>query len=684
MSSPLGLESLRAQGDEIVAFQAAPQMDLTNKSSQLTLSQWENSNDEKVMKSLPPSSSQVPERSNSESDQIMVKKTARFWLIFTTLMVVCCLTMIDSTMISTALPSIVRALPVSSVSGTWITSAYLLSMTACQPAFGGLSDVLGRRISLILATAFFMVGSIVCALAPTMTVLVVGRGIKGAGGGGIVAVAEIIVSDLTTLRERGVYVGIIGLVFAVSSFVAPVFGGAFSTSNWRWIFWINLPIGGLGILLIVPFMNLNTPKMDLRSKIERMDLIGNLILLGSVVGILISVTEGGIEYDWSDYRAVVPLACGLGGMLLFFAFEFWPNNPLNPRPILPLRLFKDRTAAGGFLVTFLHGIVAYGALYSLPLYHQAVRGDSPLKSAIDSFPATAPGAPFAILSGALMAITGKYKNMIHFWWIVMIVGFGLMSMVGVDTSKAQWAGFQFFVGTGVGSMFAITLPCIQAALGKEELASSTATFAFCRSFGSIWGIAITTTVLTNTVSTKLVELPEVAPYGLTGRTALGFIESIQLLPENLRSPVREYFAEGLKRGYYVFIPLSALGLLASLLIKDLPLPTFNDTEFYIKDDVRRSDGRDEETRICDVETTQGSSSSIMQKDSKPVSASPVQVLHISSPIHLQETPKTVSDHWTPREETICPTPEMQDSQGSTSSLHVSEKPDEKPRNSFWI
>lgn len=143
------------------------------------------------------------------------------------------------TIISTALPTIVRDLPDSGISGTWITSAYLLTVTASQPAFGGLAAVAGRKWSLSLAVVIFLGGSILCALASNILFLCIGRGVQGLGGGGIQAIVEIIVSDLTTLRERGLFVGLIGLVFAISSFVAPVLGGAFSGSDWRWIFWIK-------------------------------------------------------------------------------------------------------------------------------------------------------------------------------------------------------------------------------------------------------------------------------------------------------------------------------------------------------------------------------------------------------------------------------------------------------------
>lgn len=167
------------------------------------------------------------------------KKGLRFWLIMSTLMVVMFLSAIDLTIISTALPTIIEELPRSSISGTWVTSSFLLTVTAFQPLMGGLADVLGRRNSLLLSIAFFLGGSVICALSHEMLILVVGRGVQGVGGGGIQAIVEIIISDITTLRERGLYMGAMGLVFAISSLIAPILGGVFSKHDWRWIFWLK-------------------------------------------------------------------------------------------------------------------------------------------------------------------------------------------------------------------------------------------------------------------------------------------------------------------------------------------------------------------------------------------------------------------------------------------------------------
>ncbi|KIS69250.1 uncharacterized protein UMAG_02598 [Mycosarcoma maydis] len=501
------------------------------------------------------------------------RKTLKFWTLILAFAVTVMLTALDMTMISTALPSIARDLPTSSIAGGWVTSSYLLTVTAFQPMFGGMSCVIGRRWSVVLAVILFIGGSILCGCANSILLLVVGRGVQGIGGGGIQAICEITISDITTLRERGFFVGIFGLVFAVASFIAPVLGGYFSDHDWRWIFWINIPIGTIALLMLIPTINLPVPSMPLKTKIAKMDIVGNMVLLGSVIGILIAVTDGGVSHPWSSARIWAPMAAGMAGFLLFLLIEFVPNR-LSPYPVLPARLFSNRTACSAFLMTFLHGIATYGAIYALPIYFQAIRDEKPLKSAVSTFPSTAPTAPFAIVAGIIMSITGKYKDLTYIGWAFTAGGFGWMTRFQTGTSEWELIVAQVVAGVGVGILFAITLPPIQASLPIQELETATATYAFCRSFGAIWGIAITTSLLTADVSAKLSSIPQAAQMGLTGPTVLGYVENIKHLPETIREPVRQLYADGLQKAMFAFMPVIVLGFACCFWIKDLPLPDF--------------------------------------------------------------------------------------------------------------
>lgn len=514
------------------------------------------------------------------------KKTIKFWTLILAFAVTVTLTALDMTMISTALPSIVEDLPTSTIAGGWVTSSYLLTVTAFQPLFGGLSCVIGRRWSAVLSVILFVGGSVMCGFAHSILFLVIGRGVQGLGGGGIQAIGEITVSDITTLRERGFFVGIFGLVFAIASFIAPVLGGYFSDHDWRWIFWINIPIGALALLMLIPTMNLPVPNMTLKTKLAKMDIVGNLVLLGSVVSILIAVTEGGVTHPWSSMQIWVPMAAGMGGFILFLLIEFLPN-PLSTQPVLPLKLFSNRTACSAFLMTFLHGIATYGAIYALPVYFQSIKDETPLRSAVSTFPSTAPTAPFAIVAGIAMAVTGKYKNLTFIGWAFTVLGFGWMTRFTTGTVEWELIVAQIVAGLGIGILFAITLPPIQASLPIEELETATATYAFCRSFGAIWGIAITTSVLTATVSDKLSSVPDVAQLGLTGPTVLGYVERIRDLPGPVKEQVRQIYADGLQKGMYAFMPVVVVGFACCFWIEDLPLPDFMREE---KKEEKRDEG----------------------------------------------------------------------------------------------
>lgn len=316
--------------------------------------------------------------------------------------------------------------------------------------------------------------------------------------------------------------------------------------------------------------------MALKDKIRRMDIFANLILFGSVVGILIGVTEGGVQHPWSDRRVWAPMVAGIIGLVIFFIVEFVPNR-LASDPILPLRLFAHPTAAISFFLTFVHGVIFYGAVYILPVYFQAIKDASPLQSAFDILPSTSPSAPAAVLAGLIMAITGKYKIQMITWWVVMLVGFIFTFFFDVGTAKWQWVCSQLVTGIGVGAIFALTLPPIQACLPFSEIAHATATFAFSRSFGSVWGIAFATAIFTATVSNELQKVPGTAELGLTGQTALGFATELNTLPPELKEPVRHAFAKALRWAFLLFIPLCVVGTIASLFLKDVPLPDFNDS-----------------------------------------------------------------------------------------------------------
>lgn len=342
------------------------------------------------------------------------------------------------------------------------------------------------------------------------------------------------------------------------------------------------PIAGVALILIIITMSkLQRPAVHWKQRMHRMDLPANLLLLASCIAVLVGVTDGGLTHPWSSYKIIVPLVLGVAGLAAFFVIEF-TKNPLAKDPVLPLRLFKHPTALASLLFTFLHGVVVYGEVYILPLYFQAIKDASPIHSAVDVFPATVPGPVAAIVAGIIMSMTGKYRFQIIFSWLVTTLGCGLLILLDVDTPKWKWVIFQLLPGFGIGSLFSLTLPPIQATNSPKDLAYVTAAYAFMRSFGSVWGIAMGTDIFVGRSNILLERIDEAAggvltsKFGLTGKTALGLAPEIhKILPPELLGPVRGAYMSALRSAFIAFVPLAGAGLLLSLVIKDIPLPNYN-------------------------------------------------------------------------------------------------------------
>lgn len=506
-------------------------------------------------------------------------RDARFWLTFFAVFVTAFLSAVDLTIISPILPTIAQELPRSTISPTWITSAFLATSASFQPLFGGLSDAIGRRESLLLAILIFLVGTIVACIAKDMLEIVIGRGIQGLGGGGMLVVGEIIVSDMTTLAERGYFLGLLSIAFAVAALAAPIAGGWFATFDWRVAFYINFPVGVAAILMLLP-AKLSKPKLSFKEKFQRTDIIGSLILFGSITSLLIGLTNGGVQSPWDSAEIVLPLACGGAGLVVFLVIEFVPNR-FARYPILPAKLFKHRTAAIAYLLTFLHGVLLYGATQGLVLYFEN-RGASPLKAAVNILPANAPSTPAAFVAGIVMAITGKYKGQIIISEALMTIGLGLFIYLDNSSSVAEWAIFQLIASFGLGALYSLTLPPIQATVPAPELAHATATFAFSRSFGAVWGVSAFLIAFQVQAGQHLHKVPGAAQLGITGGTAIDFVPEILTLPAEVRGPLAEVFQQAIRVGFIVLTPFAAAGFFASLFIKHVPLPDFNDSKYGLE------------------------------------------------------------------------------------------------------
>lgn len=488
------------------------------------------------------------------------------------------------------LPTIAADLPSSTISPTWITSAFLLTMTAFQPLWGGIADAIGRRAALSAALIIFLIGSVPCAAAQSMLAMVAGRGVQGIGGGGMLAVGEVMLSDLTTLAERGYFLGLLSMAFAVAAIAAPLIGGVFATEarnvlGWRWSFIINFPFGVVALILVLMTNKLRTPKLTWRQKLDHCDLPSAMILFASTLSLLIGLTRGGEQYPWSDGQHVLaPLVCGVIGLIIFLSIQWWPygRNWIAPRPVLDRAMFFGkgrRTAAIAFALTFLHGILLYGAVQTLVLYFET-RNATPLRAAVNVLPANVPSTPSAFAAGILMAITGRYKGLIIVSQFMMLVGFAFFIYLDSTSPTYQWALFQVIASIGVGAMYTLSLPAIQASVPPAYLARATATFAFTRSLGAVWGISATLVAYSAQAGQKLASVPGAVEQGWDGSAAVRITTHVhEIEPDALQVAVRDALDSSLRIAFAILVPFAGLGLLLACFIRHVPLPNFRSSEY---------------------------------------------------------------------------------------------------------
>ncbi|KAH8689832.1 major facilitator superfamily protein [Talaromyces proteolyticus] len=518
------------------------------------------------------------------------KKGVRFWAIIVAICVAGLLTALEATITSTALPTIISDLG-GADKYVWVVNGYFLTMTATQPLFGQLSNVFGRRWPTIIATAAFILGSGICGGADNIATLIAGRAIQGIGAGGINVMVEIIVCDLLPLRERGNYLALIFGLIAVGTALGPFFGGLIvQHTTWRWVFYLNLPVGGFALVLLVLFLRVKYQKETaLATKLGRIDCLGDAIFAGSIVSTLIALSWAGTLYPWSSYHIILSLLLGLLGLVGFLIFE---GSKFSLNPTMPIHLFSNQTSLTAFILTFLHSVVTMWALYFLPVYFQGVLGSTPSYSGVQLLPTILILVPFAATAGSLLAKFGRYRPIHHIGYALMTIGFGLFSLLDENSSTAKWVIFQVIESAGAGLIIPTLLPAVQAELTDADNALSTATWAFIRSFGLIWGTTIPAAIFNNRFDELSARISDAAVVAeLTGGKAYEHATRtfLETLSNDTRAQVVSVFSDGLRRTWQVAIAFSAFGFLLVILQKEVPLRKELETEYGMTEAKKKSE-----------------------------------------------------------------------------------------------
>jgi EmrB/QacA subfamily drug resistance transporter len=529
------------------------------------------------------------------------KPSLRFWTIFIAVGFSGLLTALEATITSTALPSIIADLE-GGDTYIWAVNGYLVAMTSLQPLYGQLANVFGRRWPTIAATAGFVLGSGIAGGANSMAMLIAGRVIQGIGAGGINVLCEILVCDLVPLRERGNYLaGMFGMI-AVGTALGPFFGGLIvDNTTWRWVFYLNLPVGGVALVLLVLFLHVNYVKeKSLATSLGRIDWLGNLIFIGSISSVLLALAWAGAVYAWTSSNVLVPLLVGLAGLAGFFVFE---GSRFSTQPMMPLHLFSNRTSAAAFGLTFLHSISTIWVLYFLPVYLQGVLNSSPQRAGVQLLPTILVLIPFAVVGGGIMSKMGRYRPIHHVGFALMTIGMGLFALLDQDSNTGSWVGFQIVGSAGAGIIIPTLLPAVLAPLAESDTALATATWAFLRSFGQVWGTAIAAAVFNNRFDQLSGRITDaVVRQQVSGGQAYQYATAtfMRLLSPDTREQFASALNDSLRRTWQVAIAFAALGFVLVMLEKEIPLRNELDTEY----------GVPEKTTTGDVEKSSGNTSSL--------------------------------------------------------------------------
>ncbi|KAI0363882.1 iron permease [Pilatotrama ljubarskyi] len=518
-----------------------------------------------------------PAPSPTASDGKRPGRGSAFWFSFTAVIVTNFLSALDMTAVSTAVPTITSDLA-GGDDFVWIGSAYGLASTAILPFSGSLSDAFGRRPVMLSSIAIFFIGSALAGAAKTMNWLIAARTVQGIGGGGIINLASIILADLIPLAERGTYQGMLILTWAFAGAIGPAVGGSLAQdASWRWLFYLNLPLAGIAFIFVAIFLRVRTPEGTVRDKLARIDWVGNLIIIAGTTLALLGLTWGGIRYPWSSAHVLAPLIVGLALILVFFVYEkYVPREPTTPLDVL-----SNWTTLSGNLATFLHGILTMSAMFYLPAYFQACMGATPIGSSVKMLATTLICAPFSFLCGGVIKATGKYRPMNVLGWALLMVGFGLFTLLKADSPTAMWAGFQVVMAMGLGIVWSSTVFPILAPIPVHRFAAALAFYNFLRTFAQTWGVTISATILQNALKQRLPPA-FTAQFPSGAEIAYAAIPVIPTLDEPLRTEVREAFAASLAVVWKVMLGISAAGFLTLGLLKEVPMQRHTDDKFGLE------------------------------------------------------------------------------------------------------
>lgn len=501
---------------------------------------------------------QIEEDRERTHEEIMV--------IIVALMLAMLLAALDQTIVATALPRIATDLHGLNKLA-WVATAYLMTSAISTPLYGKIGDQFGRKKIFQFAIVLFLIGSALCGLSQNMNQLVAFRALQGLGAGGLMSLSMTIVGDVVSPRQRGKYLAYFGAVFAVSSVAGPLLGGFFTDSlSWRWVFYINLPLGVIALAAIATRLHLPVRKSD-----KKIDYVGAILLAAAVIPIILGTVWGGVSFPWGSSTIIGLFA---GGVIASIAFALWERKA--PEAIIPTHLFKNDIFSVSVILSLLAGVALFAAILFIPEYQQIVRGYSAVKSGLLLLPLVAGMLSALIVSGRLITKWGHYRIFPIIGTLVTALGVWLFSHLTLQTSQLQLTIWMVVLGLGIGSFLQVMTLAVQNAVPRTELGVATATATFFRSMGSALGGAVFGAILTNRLAYHLHQL---LPGSLGGHVVISAsaIEngipptSITKLPPSISHDIYQAFVLSFHDLFLFAIPVLLLAFVFALFLRETPL-----------------------------------------------------------------------------------------------------------------
>ena len=495
---------------------------------------------------------------------------------------------LDQTIVATALPTIAADLHgLQSIS--WIITAYLLAQTIAMPLYGKFGDIVGRKLAFQIAVVIFLVGSVVAGLAQSMGMLIALRAVQGIGAGGLMIGAQTIMADIVSARERGKYMSVMGPMIGVATVLGPLLGGYLTQYvSWRWIFYINIPIGIAA--LVVTGLVLKLPRVRYKPHI---DYAGAIFMAGTVGCLVLLLTWGGSRYDWLS-PTILGLAAGVAIMLPLWLLA----ERSATEPILPLHLFRDGVFRINVPLAFMIGVAMFGAVSYLPTYLQLSLDASATKSGILMLPLMGGLMFAAVITGQVISRSGRYKPFPIVGAALASVGVYLLSLMDATTSRGESSFYMVVLGLGIGFVMPTLVLTVQNSVADRDVGSATANVNFFRQIGASFGVAVIGSLFTSRLTDKLAQnVPQGALSGAGGGAEAITPEKLDALPQPVAHGVIVSYANALTPLYAYLVPLMVLAFIVTWFLPEKKLATSLGKNATIDDDSDEGDGDAEDTAV---------------------------------------------------------------------------------------